>query len=75
MMKRFMCALALAATTAFPALAQTGQGAGAAETAVTYVHAGRLLADPSTGRVSENQTVVIENGRVRRGPTPTSPRR
>ena len=36
MMKRFMCALALAATTAFPALAQTGQGTAAAETAVTY---------------------------------------
>ena len=65
MMKRFMGALALAATIAFPALAQTGQGSGAAGTAVTYVHAGRLLADPSTGRVSENQTVVIENGRVR----------
>ena len=52
MMKRFMCALALAATTAFPALAQAGQGTAGAETAVTYVHAGRLLADPSTGRVS-----------------------
>lgn len=65
MMKRFLCALALAATTAFPALAQSGQGTAAAETAVTYVHAGRLLADPATGRVSRNQTVVIENGRIR----------
>lgn len=33
--------------------------------AVTYVQAGRLLADPATGRVSANQTLVIENGRVR----------
>lgn len=32
---------------------------------ITYVHAGRLLADPATGRVTRNQTLVIENGRVR----------
>lgn len=60
-MKRFMCALALAATAAFPALA----GAEPTESAVTYVHAGRLLADPATGRVSRDQTLVIADGRVR----------
>lgn len=32
---------------------------------VSYIHAGRLLADPATGRVTERQTLVIENGRVR----------
>ncbi|HUH24636.1 MAG TPA: amidohydrolase family protein, partial [Brevundimonas sp.] len=32
---------------------------------MSYVHAGRLLADPATGRVAERQTLVIENGRVR----------
>ena len=65
-MKRFLCALALAATTAFPALAQTGQGTAAAEPAVIMASMqGRLLADPATGRVSRDQTLVIENGRVR----------
>lgn len=32
---------------------------------VSYIHAGKLLADPATGRVTERQTIVVENGRVR----------
>jgi imidazolonepropionase-like amidohydrolase len=32
--------------------------------ATTYVHAGRLLADPATGRVETNKTVVVRQGRV-----------
>ncbi|HEX8234006.1 MAG TPA: amidohydrolase family protein [Caulobacteraceae bacterium] len=31
---------------------------------LTYIHAGRLLADPATGRVAAEQTVVVQNGRV-----------
>ncbi|PQA87972.1 metal-dependent hydrolase family protein [Hyphococcus luteus] len=41
----------------------TGAGANAADYAV--VHAGRLLAEPG-GAVSENQTVIIKDGRVAR---------
>lgn len=29
-----------------------------------YIHAGRLLADPATGLVTRNQTLVVEQGRV-----------
>ena len=49
------------------ALLLAGPGARAQEAPpqVTWVQAGRLLADPATGRVTERQTVVIENGRVR----------
>ena len=32
---------------------------------LSYIHAGRLLADPATGRVTERQTLVIENGKVK----------
>lgn len=32
--------------------------------AQTYVHAGRLLADPATGRVEQNKTLVISGGKV-----------
>ena len=32
---------------------------------VLFVQVGRLLADPATGRVETNKTVVIQNGRVR----------
>jgi imidazolonepropionase-like amidohydrolase len=36
----------------------------AAQAAPTYVHAGRLLADPASGKVLTEQTVVVENGKV-----------
>ena len=32
---------------------------------VSYIHAGRVLADPATGRVAERQTLVIEDGKVK----------
>lgn len=32
---------------------------------VSYIHAGRVLADPATGRVTERQTLVIEDGKVK----------
>ena len=64
-MKRFLIAAAAAAMAAFPAQTQQPQGAEPSGPDVTYVHAGRLLVDPSTGRVLRDQTVVIETGRVR----------
>jgi len=36
----------------------------AAAPADTLLHAGRLLADPASGRVLENQTIVVRDGRV-----------
>ncbi|WP_269714454.1 metal-dependent hydrolase family protein [Caulobacter sp. NIBR2454] len=51
----------LAAGVALVALAATS-----AYAAPVYVQAGRLLADPATGKVETNKTVVIENGRVLR---------
>lgn len=32
--------------------------------AKTYIHAGRLLADPATGRVEANKTIVVERGKI-----------
>ncbi|MDG2519984.1 amidohydrolase family protein [Caulobacter segnis] len=49
----------LAAGAALAAFAVT-----AAHAAPVYVQAGRLLADPATGKVETNKTVVIDNGRV-----------
>jgi imidazolonepropionase-like amidohydrolase len=31
---------------------------------VTFIHAGQLLADPASGRVLTNQTIVVRDGRV-----------
>ena len=36
----------------------------AQEPTTTYIHAGRLLADPATGRVLANHTIVVRGGRV-----------
>ncbi len=36
----------------------------AAQAETTYIHAGRLLADPASGQVLTNRTVVVANGRV-----------
>ncbi|HYD44820.1 MAG TPA: amidohydrolase family protein [Phenylobacterium sp.] len=43
------------ALLATPALAQPQ---------TTLIHAGRLLADPATGKVETQQTIVVENGRI-----------
>lgn len=32
--------------------------------AKTYIHAGRLLADPATGRIEANKTIVVERGKI-----------
>ncbi len=49
-----------AATAQTPAA--TAPSAPAATT--RYIHAGRLLANPQTGVVERNKTIVVENGRV-----------
>lgn len=36
----------------------------AQEPTTTYIHAGRLLADPANGRVETNKTIVVEGGKV-----------
>jgi len=38
--------------------------AGAAGGATTFVQAGRVLADPATGRVQSDQTIVVRDGRI-----------
>lgn len=38
--------------------------AAAAESPVTYIQAGRLLADPGTGRVETVKTIVVKDGRI-----------
>ncbi|HEV7314613.1 metal-dependent hydrolase family protein [Sphingopyxis sp.] len=40
------------------------QPAAAQEPAKTYIHAGRLLADPASGRVETNKTIVVTAGKV-----------
>ncbi len=59
--KSWVVGLAAVLLASTPAVAQQA----AAAPTVSYIHAGRLLADPATGRVTQNQTLVIENGRVR----------
>jgi imidazolonepropionase-like amidohydrolase len=41
-----------------------GTAAAAQDGPTTYIHAGRLLADPASGKVTTNQTVVVRGGRV-----------
>lgn len=40
------------------------QPAAAQEPAATYIHAGRLLADPASGRVETNKTIVVTAGKI-----------
>jgi imidazolonepropionase-like amidohydrolase len=58
-MNRLLAGAALAALFALPAAAQTATGS-----PTTFVQAGRLLADPASGRVETQKTVVVQNGRV-----------
>ncbi len=46
------------------ALVALVQPAAAQEPATTYIHAGRLLADPASGRVETNKTIVVTAGKV-----------
>ncbi|MDI1364955.1 MAG: amidohydrolase family protein [bacterium] len=54
-----LCALLATTALAFSAQAQN-------QTATLFVQAGRLLADPATGKVETAKTVVIDNGRITR---------
>jgi imidazolonepropionase-like amidohydrolase len=56
-----MCAAAALASS-FTGLPAASRAAAAQPT--TFVQAGRLLADPASGRVEPNQTIVIRGGRV-----------
>ena len=60
-MKRLLAGALMAAAFAMPAAAQAPAPA-AGQT--TFVQAGRLLADPASGRVEPQKTLVIQNGRV-----------
>ncbi|WP_414693354.1 metal-dependent hydrolase family protein [Phenylobacterium sp.] len=60
-MKRLLAGALMAAAFAMPAAAQAPAPA-AGQT--TFVQAGRLLADPASGRVETQKTLVIQNGRV-----------
>ncbi|MET3666674.1 amidohydrolase family protein [Caulobacter sp. 1776] len=48
------------------ALAIAGALCGAARAETVFVQAGRLLADPATGKVETAKTLVLENGKVAR---------
>ena len=58
-MRSWLVATAVALLGLAPAAASQTAGGG-----LTFVQAGRLLADPATGRVEAEQTVVVEAGRV-----------
>lgn len=61
-----MKAWIIAALVAFFGLAPAAAQVEPAADALTFVQAGRLLADPATGQIQTEQTVVIQNGRVLR---------
>lgn len=54
-------AIALAACVAAPSLMATAQQPASTE---TLIHAGRLLADPASGRVLTQQTVLVRDGKI-----------
>jgi imidazolonepropionase-like amidohydrolase len=54
---RLLAGALMAAALSLPAAAQAPQ-------AVTLIHAGRLLADPATGRVEAQKTLVVQGGRI-----------
>ena len=56
-MKKVIVAALACAAFVQPAIAQEAP-------ARTYVHAGRLLADPASGRVETEKTIVVERGKV-----------
>ena len=53
----------LAACASVPALLATAQQPTAAASD-TYIHAGRLLADPASGRVLTQQTILVRDGKI-----------
>ena len=56
-MKKIVLAALASAIFAQPATAQESP-------ARTYIHAGRLLADPASGRVETGRTIVVEGGKI-----------
>ena len=60
MRRLVLAALAGAAALALSSAVRPGRVAAP----LTYVHAGRLLADPATGRVLTEQTLVVQDGRI-----------
>jgi imidazolonepropionase-like amidohydrolase len=62
-MKTTLIAAAIAALLAVAGVASQS-AAQPAPGAKTYVQAGRLLADPATGTVSTNKTIVIADGKI-----------
>lgn len=61
-----MKAWIIAATVALIGLTPAAAQVEPAQDALTFVQAGQILADPATGRVDTEQTVVVQNGRVLR---------
>ena len=55
-MKQLLLGGLAAAAVAAPAAAQ--------QPATTFVHAGRVLVDPASGKVESAKTLVIQNGKV-----------
>ena len=55
-------AMALVAAAATPALLATAQQASAEPD--TLIYAGKLLADPASGRVLTQQTITVRSGRI-----------
>ena len=60
--KLLLGAIAAIACVGVPALIATAQPPAASTD--TLIHAGRLLADPATGRVLTQQSILIRNGRI-----------
>jgi imidazolonepropionase-like amidohydrolase len=63
-MKTAIVAAMMCATAVQPLAAQGPVAQGQAAAPRTYIQAGRLLADPASGRVETNKTIVVEGGRV-----------
>lgn len=55
-MKQLLAGVLAAAVLVAPAAAQTNP--------TTFVHAGRVLVDPATGKVETQKTLVVQNGKV-----------
>lgn len=55
-MKQLLAGALAAAVLVAPAAAQTNP--------TTFVHAGRVLVDPATGKVETQKTLVVQNGKV-----------
>lgn len=64
MIKRVLSAAVAAACLTLAGASSAQAPASGPSAATTFVQAGRLLADPATGRVETGKTLVVQNGRV-----------